>query len=269
MPRKSRELSPTGVYHVMMRGINKTTIFHDDLDYMKMLKTLSVVSTAKDKNETSTLPGCAIYAYCLMPNHIHLLIGEVGETLERTIKRIGVSYAIYYNNRYERTGHLFQDRFKSEPVGDSKYYVTLLRYIHFNPVEARLAKLPSQYKWSSWHEFENPSPEHVRICAQSVPFGNADWQELRETVLQNPEIERFVSAIETERANNHAHSKFIAESLLPEGINISDIRNLAKKERNNYIIQALLAGISQQQLARILGISRPTIQRIWHKHIQK
>ena len=269
MPRKSRELSPTGIYHVMMRGINKATIFHDDLDFMKMLKTLSVVSTTKDKDENKSIPGCAIYAYCLMPNHIHILIGEVGETLERTIKRIGVSYALYYNKRYERIGHLFQDRFKSEPVGNSKYYATLLRYIHFNPVEAGLANIPSQYKWSSWHEFENPLPKHSGICAQSVPFGNIDWQELREMILQNPETDRFVSAIETEQASKYADAKAIAQRLLPKQAQISDIRSLPKKERNDYITQALLAGISQQNLARILGISRPTIQRIWHKHIQK
>lgn len=269
MPRRSREPSPTGIYHVMLRGINKSTIFHDEVDYMKMTHLLSVISSPTQKNGETQQPGCDIYAYCLMPNHLHLLLGEQGETLERTMKRIGVSYVRYYNQRRNRAGHLFQDRFRSEAVGDSKYFATLLRYIHFNPVAAGMVRLPGHYRWSSWHEFETPLPPGTGICRQSVPFGNIEWDELRQLVLQNPDIEKFVTAIDVERAEKTEHAKALISNLLPEGHNLTDVRDLPKRQRNSIILAALDAGVSQQNLARIIGVSRPTIQRIWHASQQK
>ncbi len=269
MPRRSRDLSPTGIYHVMLRGINKSTIFHDEVDYMKMTQILSKVSSPTEKNGEIIPPGCSIYAYCLMPNHIHLLMAEQGETLERTMKRIGVSYVRYYNQRRDRTGHLFQDRYRSEAVGNSKYFATLLRYIHFNPVAAGMVQQPGHYKWSSWHEFDTPLPPGIGICRQSVPFGNIEWEELRKIVLQNPDIEKFVTAIDMERAEKTEHAKAIIRNLLPEGHNLTDVKDLPKRQRNSIILAALDSGISQQNLARIIGVSRPTIQRIWHASIQK
>ncbi len=73
---------------------------------------------------------CIFYAYCLMSNHLHLLIQEREDSVSNIVKRIGVTYAHYFNKKYERNGHLFQDRFRSEPVDNIEYFVTLLRYIH-------------------------------------------------------------------------------------------------------------------------------------------
>ena len=77
-----------------------------------------------------------LYAYCLMSNHIHLLIREREDNIGMAIKRIASSYVYYYNHKYSRDGHLFRERFKSEPVNDIAYFITLLRYIHQNPVKA-------------------------------------------------------------------------------------------------------------------------------------
>ena len=81
-----------------------------------------------------------LYAYCLMSNHIHLLIREREDTIGMAIKRIASSYVYYYNHKYSRDGHLFRERFKSEPVNDMAYFVILLRYIHQNPVKAGIVK---------------------------------------------------------------------------------------------------------------------------------
>ena len=253
----------------MLRGINKSTIFHDQIDYMKMAKILATVSSPTEKDGETIAQGCAIYAYCLMPNHIHLLMSEVGETLNKTMKRLGVAYVSYYNKRYERVGHLFQDRFKSEPVGDSTYFANVLRYIHFNPVEARMTKLPGHYKWSSWHEFEKPSADGRDIIEHSVPFGNANWQELRELILKNIEPDDLVNELEIERAKNLDESKQKLISLLPEGIQISDLTDMPKSDRNAIIIKAIKSGVNQQHLARLIRLNRTTIQRIWHSSIKK
>ncbi len=128
----------------MLRGINRQQIFEDDEDYKKMLQT---IADYKDKCSYQ------IYAYCLMPNHIHLLIKEGKEDLGVAFKRIGASYVYWYNMKYERYGHLFQDRYKSEKVEDDKYLLTVLRYIHQNPIKAGIVEEAIKYKWSSYIEY--------------------------------------------------------------------------------------------------------------------
>nr|WP_311774044.1 transposase [Metabacillus sp. KUDC1714] len=115
----------------MLRGINRQTIFEDDEDKIKFLVTL------KKYKEISKFQ---LYSYCLMDNHIHLLLKESGETISESIKRISSSYVYWYNNKYERCGLLFQERFKSENVENILYFLTVLRYIHQNPLKAGLAK---------------------------------------------------------------------------------------------------------------------------------
>ena len=87
-----------------------------------------------------------------MPNHIHLLLCEKGWKLGEVVKSIAASYAFFYNKKYGRIGHLFQDRFKSEPCNDSAYFMTLFRYIHQNPVKAGLVSKAEKYEYSSWRD---------------------------------------------------------------------------------------------------------------------
>jgi REP element-mobilizing transposase RayT len=131
MPRTARKKSSSGIYHIIMRGINRQSIFEDEEDNRKFLQTL------RDFKEKS---GYNIYAYCLMVNHIHLLIKEGLEPLEQVMRRLCGSYVYWYNRKYGRIGNLFQDRFKSEPIEDDTYFLTVLRYIHQNPIQAGLLK---------------------------------------------------------------------------------------------------------------------------------
>lgn len=88
-----------------------------------------------------------------MSNHIHLLIREREDKIGMAIKRVASSYVYYYNHKYSRDGHLFRERFKSEPVNDIAYFVTLLRYIHQNPVKAGMVAEVKDYEFSSWDEY--------------------------------------------------------------------------------------------------------------------
>jgi putative transposase len=144
MPRKARKKSESGIYHIIMRGINRQTIFEDEEDGAYFLQTL------RRYKEQS---GYSIYAYCLMGNHVHLLLKIGTEPLEQVMRRLCGSYVYWYNNKYQRIGNLFQDRFKSEPVEDDPYFLTVQRYIHQNPVKAGLVKHIEDYKWSSFHEY--------------------------------------------------------------------------------------------------------------------
>ena len=118
MPRHARELSNSGIYHIILRGINRQTIFNDDEDYQRFINTLK---------KYKTVSGYTLYAYCLMNNHIHILLRVGQEKLETILKRIAGSYVYWYNFKYNRIGHLFQDRFKSEPVDSDEYFLTVLK----------------------------------------------------------------------------------------------------------------------------------------------
>lgn len=110
----------------MLRGINGQIIFEEDYDKKKFIETIKTYKA---------ISGYKIFAYCLMSNHIHLLIKVEIEDLDLIIKRIAGSYVYWYNWKYKRTGHLFQDRYKSEPVEDDEYFLTVVRYIHQNPMK--------------------------------------------------------------------------------------------------------------------------------------
>ena len=144
MPRSARKKSSTGIYHIMIRGINKQKIFEQPEDYRKLLYQLR---DCKEKGEFE------LYAYCLMPNHIHLLLKEGSEPIADTFRRLGSKYVMWFNTKYSRVGHLFQDRFKSEAVEDGGYFLTVLRYIHFNPVKAKLVQYPGEYPYSSYSAY--------------------------------------------------------------------------------------------------------------------
>ena len=181
MPRRSREQSATGIYHVMLRGINRYDIFEDTDDYRMFLRILGHLVFRQDNNMNALPPLCTIYCYCLMNNHVHLLIREREEGISEIMKRIGVSYARYYNEKYERSGPLFQDRFRSEAVNSIEYFMTLLRYIHQNPVKAGLVKDVRDYKWSSWAEYENQSST-LGICDVRVVLNRLDSENVYEWV---------------------------------------------------------------------------------------
>ena len=129
MPRGPRKRSNSGIYHIMLRGTNKQRIFHDDMDYQAFLEGLG---------KYNALSGFQLYAWWLMPNDLHLLLreGKESEPIEKIMRRLGTWYVYRYNRRYERSGPLFEGRYKSEAVEDDSCFLTVLRYIHRNPVKA-------------------------------------------------------------------------------------------------------------------------------------
>ena len=141
MPRTARIKTESNIYHVMMRGINRQDIFEDEEDRYRFM---TVLGRCKELSEFK------LHAFVLMSNHIHLLIEPVGEPLEVIFKRICTSYAVWFNRKYMRAGHLFQDRFRSEGVGTDQYYKTVLRYIMQNPIKAGMVSSMEQYRWSSY-----------------------------------------------------------------------------------------------------------------------
>ena len=127
----------------MLRGNERKDIFIDNEDKEKLIK----IILHKKADETFKL-----YAYCIMDNHLHLIVKEQKETISQIIKKIAISYAYYFNNKYKRVGHLFQDRYKSETIEDEPYLLSVIRYIHNNPEKAGITK-KEKYKWSSYSNY--------------------------------------------------------------------------------------------------------------------
>ena len=165
MPRTPRLKSQSGIYHIMLRGINQQIIFEDDEDYIKFIDTLK---------SYKAISGYEVFAYCLMSNHVHILLKVGKEDLDVIMKRIAGSYVYWYNWKYYRKGHLFQDRFKSEPIDDNEYFFTVLRYIHRNPLKAGITEKIDEYKYCSYNEYiineRNKKGIKMRKCNRVSSF---------------------------------------------------------------------------------------------------
>jgi putative transposase len=254
MPRMGRKKSLSGVYHIMLRGINRQTIFEDDEDKFKFLEVLK---------KYKAISQYQIYSYCLMDNHVHLLVRETEEPLSEAIKRISSSYVFWYNLKYERVGHLFQERYKSECVESTRYFLTVLRYIHQNPLKAGLAKGVWECKWTSIHEYVREDGLGLVDIDIGLPLFSED---------RNLAIELFINYMQEENEDEclddyvkiKRSDEEVREHLNNLGIGSSSfLQHIEKKERDRILGELKgLTGVNLRQISRITGISKSVIQRI-------
>ena len=143
MPRTSRVVLPNYPHHIIQRGHNKQVIFISNKDYLYYLDTL---------HEWKKNLGCKVYAYCLMTNHVHLIINpeEKVENLGLLMKRVAGRYTRYRNGLEGRSGTLWESRYKSSPIQKDEYLLACCRYIELNPVRAGIVEAPEKYRWSSY-----------------------------------------------------------------------------------------------------------------------
>ena len=261
MVRQARKTSGTGIYHVMMRGINRQNIFEDEEDYCCFKELLFQMVCPVDDNGKNLPPRCIFYAYCLMSNHVHLLIRETNESLADVIKRIGVAYALYYNKKYLRFGHLFQDRFKSEPINDGAYFFTLLRYIHQNPVAAGISKDVASYQWSSWGEFEMTGSGIQSICNTKTVLARMPLDELRELV--DDLLPKTIAILDFDSGcsvkTDEELKTFLVSSYGLE--HPMDLQLYSRERQNDILHDAKQFGASIRQLVRLTGISFGIIRK--------
>lgn len=140
MCRHLRKYCKSEIYHVILRGNNQQMIFYNDSDRIFFLNRMKKYSSELNIH---------VYAYCLMDNHTHILIGNANLHMSKFIQKLATSYAMYFNRRYEHTGHLFQGRYKSETIEDMEYFKTVTRYILQNPIKAKICDTV-EYRWNSY-----------------------------------------------------------------------------------------------------------------------
>jgi REP element-mobilizing transposase RayT len=250
MPRTKRALSETGIYHALVRGINQQSIFEDAEDNQIYLTLLKEV---KDKT------GFELFSFCLMGNHAHLLLKENEEPLSQVFRCLGVRYVRWFNDKYQRSGHLFQDRFKSQPVQSDAYFISVIRYIHNNPVKAGICDEPESYEWSS-----------LRLLKDLDPL--IDWAALKRIMP----LKDMYPIVDDQASDDHLEvyqvkktscSDRVAREILRHisgAESVADFQRIDKGMQRDAIPNLKSAGLSVRQIARITGLSKGCAER-WGK----
>ena len=245
MGRRLRQGSRTGYLHLILRGNNKQILFEEADDYRFFLSRLGKYC----REET-----IRISAYCLMENHVHLLVNDRENNTSAMMKKLSVSYAKYYNLKYERIGHLFQGRYLCEPVEDEAYLLTVFRYILNNPRKAGICSA-SQYRWSSYRAFFRPET-------------SLDLGFIRDRFRTDQEYRDYIDAsadgncLEYEKPGPHSDAR--AQETIKERLDIcsgTEVQAMKQQERNSALRILKNEGLSIRQIERLTGVSRNIIQR--------
>ncbi|HES59438.1 MAG: transposase [Campylobacterales bacterium] len=250
MPRKPRIEIP-GYYHIINRGVEQRVVFKESEDYEYFIELLCLQA----KNYSIT-----IHNYCLMSNHYHLLVEIKHENLSKFMRQINSNYAVYFNKKYHRSGHLWQGRFKSWYVTDEAYLYTLILYIEQNPIKANIVQRVEAYPYSSAHLFLQPHQNNG--CLRDA------WV----TQHYRSDIEAIKAFLDSKVDTGQLYELKKASSLVespntdkkPNEGKLKKILSKAKdtKERNSLILKAYQEGYSQHMMAKVLELNQATVQRI-------
>jgi len=192
MGRPCREEYKGGMYHVIARGNNKEYIFKESIDKGYFLKQLKEHSEGMDYR---------VYGYVLMDNHYHIIIQTYNRKLQEIMHQINNKYSKYFNGKYKRVGHVFQGRYKAVLVQDERYLLSLLRYIHQNPLKAHLCESIDKYKWSSDVFYRNNIHRFIYIDT-IMDMLSKDRKEA---------IKKYKECMEQEEETDYDNSKVIGE----------------------------------------------------------
>ncbi len=282
MPRGPRLDAPGVVQHVMTRGIERRRVFENADDYEDLLRRLDRVLVES---------GVSCLAWALMPNHVHLVLGRTHVSLSRVMARVNTGYAVRFNRRYRRSGHLFQNRFASRLVRTTEDLLQVIRYVHMNPLAARL--VPSlaaleAFPWCGHGALSGRmAPRAFHSVARALElFGPTEATarcRLREWMTlgsgdgsdEPPPLPEAVEPLSPMRATSHvgtpaAHDTLdgLLERIGAEfGVTLADLRSGSKRR---VLVQARAVvcdlasrelGMSGRQIARVLGVAESTVSR--------
>ncbi len=285
MPRSARVINNEGIYHVMERGNEKREIFRDDEDRTKFLQ---IVSCNKERY------GFNVYAYCLMSNHVHLLLGCNGCNISQMMKSINISYVHFFNRKYRRCGHLFQDRFKSELVDTDAYVIEVSRYIHLNPVRAMMVSIDdiTQYPWSSYTQYISNKNGHLLpvdtnfilgIFSDNLQMARRQYQSYLMRSEDNLPEKTGMSAmlqakplfVNSDTHYNSDRQKILEILAADYGVDWADVKagKISNNIRNEMIITArrtshltlkaigeIFGGLSESMVSKIIKTNNPSSQ---------
>ena len=244
--RKRRKYSKSGFYHIVIRGVNKQNIFFDEADkklFLGLLKKYSIKLKIQ------------VHAYCLMDNHAHLLLEDTDKSISLFMQVFTSLYARLFNKKYDRIGHLFQERFASEVIEDSFYFMTVFRYIIQNPEKAGIEKTEN-YEWSSFKLYKVKDTFLEKETVLSLfPSLEAMYDFLK---IKNNDICLEIELRPSEKEQHYIQK--IKEILQTDNPLI--LQNLSRQEIEQQIKKLKAAKISTRTIARITCIPRALIQKV-------
>lgn len=255
MARQGRIQSPTNYYHIMARGNNREYIFNNPIYKSYYLEVL------KEQVEEGLIE---IAAYCIMDNHIHIVVEADILNLTKAMKSINIKFAMKVNKQNNRVGHVFQDRYKSEAIYNDSHLQQIIRYVHNNPIKAKVSKALDQYKWSSFNEYLSSNEvinENQRAFVLSY-YNNdiKDFIRFHKEVDYNEYLE-IKEDIEMQRLD---HAQNIIQNYFNEH-GISETKQISKNPHHlEMIIKNLLekSKLSHRKIADLLEINRGDVHRV-------
>ena len=235
---------------MIMRGNGKQILFECDDDYRKFLHLL-------EKN-VKAVKTVEVHAYCLMNNHVHLLVSSWKNGMSGLMHRLGSQYASYYNWKYDHTGHVFQGRYRSEMIRDNGYLVSVLRYILQNPVKAGLSSA-ALYPWSSYGAYGR-ADSFVKTDLFLPLIGDIpDFERFILSDEKSDDDERIIRAAAISDPDVEAH-RLIRELCGVE--HAAELKNWPAAKRNEALRIIRDHGVSVRRLERLSGVSRGVISRL-------
>ena len=257
MPRKPRRPSNTGIYHVMIRGNEKKDIFADDKDKKKLVKVL--------KN-TKAEGACNIFAFCIMNNHAHFVMEESGKDISNIMKSINTCYAAYYNRKHDRVGHVFQDRFKSEPVENERYLLQVIRYVHNNPVKAEVVSKPEDYLWSSYRQYidsDRMQDDFISMEPVLELYGKNKVSAITKLIdfTRGNDEKEFLDVHDGDAKSREMH-RAIEDFLNSNKIDRDNLKNDLQIRNKLILMLREEYGFSIRSIEKEMGINRNIIQRV-------
>lgn len=240
MSRIARKDLNASFFHVMSQGINKEKIFYKECYRKKYLSLMK--ENEKDYN-------LEIIAYCVMSNHVHMLIyTEQINELSKFMRIINTSYARYFNWSEDRVGYVFRDRFKSEPILDEKYLWQCIKYIHKNPVKAKMVLKCEDYEFSSYNDYKKQTGVAKNKILNTI-FGSENY-------FSNIEqADEFLGFIEDENNKEEIMEEYIRDFLRKNNIKMSEV--LEDRKMLKELINLLLnnANMRKKDVQNRLNIS--------------
>ena len=226
MPRYPRNYLNSSFFHVMTQGINKSYIFNtpQDISYY-----INKINNLTKEHEIKVL------AYCIMSNHAHILIktNKINE-LSKYMQKLNTAYGKYYNQKYNKVGFVFRNRYKSQEINNEKHLYKCIEYIANNPVKAGICNSPEDYLYSKYPKFSKTVDE---------PYFFIDTNESNENLCQ----------------------EVISKFLLKNNMDLSDLKNNKKELKDIIMILKNIYHFSLRKISMEIGLSKDTICRIYNR----
>lgn len=247
MPRTPRQRSETGYYHVTLRGNGKQLLFETGKDRAAFME------AARSSFMHS---GISLIAWCLMGNHVHLIIDDPHGRMSEAIHHISSSYASYFNRTFGHTGHVFEGRFGSVAIRDDGQLLAAVRYVHDNPLKG-MGISPDRYPWSSYSEYASGASTYTDIDGVLGMLGGTQgfiaFSERGDMEAYRPAFRRYADADERERLAHDIFERF--------GCAAANVKELPKVTRDQVLKALCDGGMSVKHVQRLTGIGEWAIRK--------